>query len=150
MLPVFHQRTNILLPLLCHVLHPFFLPFSITGDICHWAHSSAPVVCLLCEFSLLSLPLTCFLICAGEEVSVVGFGVFGQACGPSVTSGILSAVITVANKPVMLQTTCAVHGGSSGGPLFSTHSGELLGKQMYFACFISFSSSFSGKLPVMY
>lgn len=63
----------------------------------------------------------------GEAVSVVGFGVFGQACGPSVTSGILSAVVQVDDAPVMLQTTCAVHGGSSGGPLFSTCSGDLLG-----------------------
>uniref|UniRef100_A0A8C8Z6F2 Peroxisomal leader peptide-processing protease n=1 Tax=Prolemur simus TaxID=1328070 RepID=A0A8C8Z6F2_PROSS len=63
----------------------------------------------------------------GEAVSVVGFGVFGQACGPSVTSGILSAVVRVDDTPVMLQTTCAVHGGSSGGPLFSAHSGDLLG-----------------------
>lgn len=64
---------------------------------------------------------------AGEPVSVVGFGAFGQACGPSVTSGILSAVVHVDDTPVMLQTTCAVHGGSSGGPLFSTRSGDLLG-----------------------
>lgn len=63
----------------------------------------------------------------GEPVSVVGFGVFGQACGPSVTSGILSAVVRVDDTPVMLQTTCAVHGGSSGGPLFSIRSGDLLG-----------------------
>ncbi|XP_027696550.1 peroxisomal leader peptide-processing protease isoform X1 [Vombatus ursinus] len=62
----------------------------------------------------------------GEDVQVVGFGAFGQACGPSVTSGILSAVVEVNNAPAMLQTTCAVHGGSSGGPLFSG-SGELLG-----------------------
>lgn len=60
---------------------------------------------------------------------MVGFGVFGQVCGPSVTSGILSAVVQVDDAPVMLQTTCAVHGGSSGGPLFSTCSGDLLGKQ---------------------
>ncbi|XP_046510947.1 peroxisomal leader peptide-processing protease [Equus quagga] len=63
----------------------------------------------------------------GEAVTVVGFGVFGQTCGPSVTTGILSAVVQVDDTPVMLQTTCAVHGGSSGGPLFSTGSGELLG-----------------------
>ncbi|XP_058044770.1 peroxisomal leader peptide-processing protease isoform X2 [Ahaetulla prasina] len=63
----------------------------------------------------------------GEDVSIVSFGVFGQACGPSVTSGILSAVITVEDKPVMLQATSAVHGGSSGGALFGTHSGKLLG-----------------------
>ncbi|XP_070610054.1 peroxisomal leader peptide-processing protease [Erythrolamprus reginae] len=63
----------------------------------------------------------------GEDVSIVSFGVFGQACGPSVTSGILSAVITVEDKAVMLQATSAVHGGSSGGALFGTHSGKLLG-----------------------
>ncbi|XP_074855597.1 peroxisomal leader peptide-processing protease [Carettochelys insculpta] len=65
--------------------------------------------------------------CAGEDVIIVSFGAFGQSCGPSVTSGILSAVVTVDDKPVMLQTTCAVHGGSSGGALLSTNSGKLLG-----------------------
>ncbi|NWR65332.1 TYSD1 protease, partial [Bucorvus abyssinicus] len=63
----------------------------------------------------------------GEEVSVVGFGALGRACGPSVTTGVLSAVVAVAGHPVMLQTTCAVHGGSSGGPLVSARSGRLLG-----------------------
>lgn len=64
----------------------------------------------------------------GEEVSVVGFGALGRACGPSVTAGILSAVVAVAGRPVMLQTTCAVHGGSSGGPLVSSRSRCLMGK----------------------
>ncbi|NXV73508.1 TYSD1 protease, partial [Atlantisia rogersi] len=64
----------------------------------------------------------------GEEVSVMGFGALGRACGPSVTTGVLSAVVGVAGRPVMLQTTCAVHGGSSGGPLISSRSGCLLGK----------------------
>uniref|UniRef100_UPI00398EC0AE peroxisomal leader peptide-processing protease isoform X2 n=1 Tax=Pristiophorus japonicus TaxID=55135 RepID=UPI00398EC0AE len=63
----------------------------------------------------------------GEDVWVVGYGVFGQSCGPSVTAGILSAVITVGNQPVMLQTTCAVHAGASGGPVFRSSSRELLG-----------------------
>ncbi|NWW05795.1 TYSD1 protease, partial [Oreocharis arfaki] len=63
----------------------------------------------------------------GEEVSVVGFGALGRACGPSVTAGVLSAVVAVAGRPVMLQTTCAVHGGSSGGPLVSSRSGCLMG-----------------------
>ena len=61
-------------------------------------------------------------------MSVVGFGALGRACGPSVTAGVLSAVVAVAGRPVMLQTTCAVHGGSSGGPLISSRSGRLLGK----------------------
>lgn len=98
--------------------------------------SSTLAAYLLHEFTLLftSPPLNHLILAAvcllyaGEEVSVVGFGVFGQSCGPSVTSGILSAVITVDDKPVMLQTTCAIHGGSSGGALFSTNSGKLLGK----------------------
>nr|XP_056706484.1 peroxisomal leader peptide-processing protease [Euleptes europaea] len=72
-------------------------------------------------------PVLASKFCEGEDVSMVGFGAFGQACGPSVTSGILSAVIVVDEKPVMLQATCAVHGGSSGGALFATRSGELLG-----------------------
>ncbi|NXP10068.1 TYSD1 protease, partial [Thinocorus orbignyianus] len=63
----------------------------------------------------------------GEEVTVVGFGALGRACGPSVMAGVLSAVVAVAGRPVMLQTTCAVHGGSSGGPLISSRSGRLLG-----------------------
>ncbi|XP_061857670.1 peroxisomal leader peptide-processing protease [Colius striatus] len=63
----------------------------------------------------------------GEEVSVVGFGALGPVCGPSVTAGVLSAVVAVAGRPVMLQTTCAVHGGSSGGPLVASRSGRLLG-----------------------
>ncbi|NWW17668.1 TYSD1 protease, partial [Falcunculus frontatus] len=63
----------------------------------------------------------------GEEVSVVSFGALGRACGPSVTTGVLSAVVSVAGRPVMLQTTCAVHGGSSGGPLVSSCSRCLMG-----------------------
>lgn len=59
---------------------------------------------------------------------MVGFGALGRACGPSVTAGILSAVLAVAGRPVMLQTTCAVHGGSSGGPLVSSRSGCLMGE----------------------
>ncbi|KAM6306374.1 peroxisomal leader peptide-processing protease [Aegotheles albertisi] len=72
-------------------------------------------------------PLPADTFVTGEEVSVVGFGALGRACGPSVTAGVLSAVVAVAGRPVMLQTTCAVHGGSSGGPLFSSRSGRLLG-----------------------
>lgn len=56
----------------------------------------------------------------------LGFGALGRACGPSVTGGVLSAV--VGTPPVMLQSTCAVHAGSSGGPLLSAHDGCLLGE----------------------
>ncbi|KAM4702854.1 peroxisomal leader peptide-processing protease [Rhinophrynus dorsalis] len=63
----------------------------------------------------------------GEDVCVLGFGAFGESSGPSVTSGVLSAVISVGGHPVMLQSTCAVHAGSSGGPMFAAQTGELLG-----------------------
>lgn len=72
-------------------------------------------------------PVLASSFCTGEDVSIVSFGAFGQNCGPSVTSGILSAVITVEDTPVMLQTTCAIHSGSSGGAIFAKHSGKLLG-----------------------
>lgn len=38
-------------------------------------------------------------------------------------------MVQVDDTPVMLQTTCAVHGGSSGD-LFSACSGDLLGNQL--------------------
>ncbi|XP_066476516.1 peroxisomal leader peptide-processing protease [Tiliqua scincoides] len=72
-------------------------------------------------------PVLASSFCTGEDVSIVSFGAFGRKCGPSVTSGILSAVITVEDTPVMLQATSAVHSGSSGGALFATHSRKLLG-----------------------
>uniref|UniRef100_A0A803KF01 Peroxisomal leader peptide-processing protease n=1 Tax=Xenopus tropicalis TaxID=8364 RepID=A0A803KF01_XENTR len=64
--------------------------------------------------------------CTGMDVLIWGYGAFGESCGPSATSGVLSSVISIGDVPVMLQTSCAVHGGSSGGPVFSSHTGELL------------------------
>ncbi|XP_053731605.1 peroxisomal leader peptide-processing protease [Synchiropus splendidus] len=63
----------------------------------------------------------------GESVLVVGYGGLGQTCGPSLTSGILSKTIDLNHKPVMLQTTCAVQAGASGGAVVRRHTGELLG-----------------------
>lgn len=63
----------------------------------------------------------------GEDVVVVGFGALGGSSGPSFTSGILSRVITHQSQPVMLQTTCAVHSGASGGAVVRSGTGELLG-----------------------
>lgn len=61
----------------------------------------------------------------GEAVLALGFGALGRACGPSVTGGVLSAVVGA--PPVMLQSTCAVHPGSSGGPLLAASDRRLLG-----------------------
>ncbi|XP_025773635.1 peroxisomal leader peptide-processing protease [Puma concolor] len=104
---------------------------AIWGQVVFATQETSPydiaVVSLEEDLPDVSLPVPAEHFHEGEAVSVVGFGVFGQACGPSVTSGILSAVVQVDDTPVMLQTTCAVHGGSSGGPLFSTRTGDLLG-----------------------
>lgn len=63
----------------------------------------------------------------GEDVVVVGYGAFGQRCGPSLTSGILSRAIGCHGQAVMLQTTAAVQAGASGGAVVRAGSGELLG-----------------------
>ncbi|EPQ17995.1 Peroxisomal leader peptide-processing protease [Myotis brandtii] len=109
----------------------FILSAKIWGHVVFATQETSPydiaVVSLEEELEGVPVPVPTEHFYEGEAVSVVGFGVFGQACGPSVTSGILSAVVQVDDAPVMLQTTCAVHGGSSGGPLFSTCSGDLLG-----------------------
>lgn len=72
--------------------------------------------------NLVSLP-------TGDSVVVVGYGGLGRSCGPSLTCGVLSKAISWNEKPVMLQTTCAVQAGSSGGAVVRICSGELLGKK---------------------
>lgn len=67
------------------------------------------------------------ILFVGEDVFVLGYGALGKSCGPSLTSGILSKVISLKNKPVMLQTTCAVQCGTSGGAVIRTKTGEFLG-----------------------
>uniref|UniRef100_A0A8C5Q5K1 Peroxisomal leader peptide-processing protease n=1 Tax=Leptobrachium leishanense TaxID=445787 RepID=A0A8C5Q5K1_9ANUR len=104
---------------------------TITGRVVFASSESSPYDIAVLELEGLSgaipEPVLASQYNIGEEVFVVGFGALGESCGPSVTSGILSAVICAEEAPVMLQTTCAVHGGSSGGPLFAEGSGELLG-----------------------
>uniref|UniRef100_A0A8C2WGJ5 Peroxisomal leader peptide-processing protease n=1 Tax=Cyclopterus lumpus TaxID=8103 RepID=A0A8C2WGJ5_CYCLU len=63
----------------------------------------------------------------GESVVVVGYGGLGRRCGPSLTCGVLSKTISLNDQPVMLQTTCAVQAGTSGGAVVRPCSGELLG-----------------------
>lgn len=72
-------------------------------------------------FSVVLLP-------SGEAVLVVGYGGLGRTCGPSLTCGVLSKAISLNNQPVMLQTTCAVQAGTSGGAVVQKQTGELLGK----------------------
>ncbi|KAM6997566.1 peroxisomal leader peptide-processing protease [Tautogolabrus adspersus] len=63
----------------------------------------------------------------GESVVVVGYGGLGRRSGPSLTCGILSKAIILNDQPVMLQTTCAVQAGASGGAVVRRYTGELLG-----------------------
>ncbi|XP_010743665.3 peroxisomal leader peptide-processing protease [Larimichthys crocea] len=63
----------------------------------------------------------------GDSVVVVGYGGLGRSCGPSLTCGVLSKAISLNEQPVMLQTTCAVQAGASGGAVVRRCSGELLG-----------------------
>ncbi|KAM9324987.1 peroxisomal leader peptide-processing protease [Gastrophryne carolinensis] len=103
----------------------------VRGQVVFASHESSPydiaVVKLEKEIVGVPEPVLASSYYLGQDICIIGFGALGERCGPSITSGILSAVISVADVPVMLQTSCAVHGGSSGGPVFDVQSGELLG-----------------------
>ncbi|XP_060081373.1 peroxisomal leader peptide-processing protease-like [Ylistrum balloti] len=64
----------------------------------------------------------------GEAVFVIGHALFGRGFDlePTVTKGIVSKVIHFRNQPVMIQTTCAVHAGASGGAVVDME-GRLVG-----------------------
>ncbi|KAH9489221.1 Peroxisomal leader peptide-processing protease [Bulinus truncatus] len=64
----------------------------------------------------------------GEKVTVVGHALFSSDLEllPSVSSGVISKLINIHGQLVMIQSTCAVHAGTSGGPLLS-ESGDLVG-----------------------
>ncbi|KAG7334049.1 hypothetical protein KOW79_002456 [Hemibagrus wyckioides] len=79
------------------------------------------------SFSHVMVPQITTGFLPGEDVLVLGYGALGKTCGPSLTSGILSRVVQLQNKPVMLQTTCAVNCGASGGAVVRAKTGELLG-----------------------
>ncbi|XP_033642735.1 peroxisomal leader peptide-processing protease-like [Asterias rubens] len=65
----------------------------------------------------------------GQPVFVVGHALLAPERDllPSVSAGVMSKVISVRESPIMLQSTCAVHSGTSGGPLFCGRTGQLLG-----------------------
>lgn len=65
----------------------------------------------------------------GEDVLVIGFPLFASHLntGASVVSGVISNIVCVQNQTVLLQSTAAVHCGTSGGAVVSTETGELLG-----------------------
>ncbi|XP_028845582.1 peroxisomal leader peptide-processing protease [Denticeps clupeoides] len=104
---------------------------SVLGDVLYSSKESSPydvaVVKLKEDLKGVASPQFASSFDPGEDVLVVGYGAFGDSCGPSMTSGILSKTITHGSVPVMLQTTCAVLSGASGGAVVKTNTGELLG-----------------------
>ncbi|KAI4874197.1 hypothetical protein NFI96_008669 [Prochilodus magdalenae] len=103
----------------------------IRGRVLYSSKASSPydvaVVQLLEPYTDVAAPQLAASYYPGEDVVVLGYGALGKNCGPSVTSGILSRVISQKNTPVMLQTTCAVQCGASGGAVVRASTGELLG-----------------------
>ena len=75
-------------------------------------------------------PDLCTPLCKkGEGICVVGFQMFARHLniGASVVSGVISSISYADDRPVLLQSTAAVHCGASGGALVSMETGELLG-----------------------
>ncbi|XP_072293211.1 peroxisomal leader peptide-processing protease [Eucyclogobius newberryi] len=104
----------------------------VVGDVLFSTREDSPydlaVVKLRDGVGQAVLPQMSQRFCAGEPVLVVGYGAIGRSCGPSLTSGVLSkSISTKEQRPVMLQTTCAVQAGTSGGAVIRPQSGELLG-----------------------
>ncbi|XP_028324534.1 peroxisomal leader peptide-processing protease [Gouania willdenowi] len=103
----------------------------IVGDVLFSTQPSSPYDLALVEmrhpYSEVIVPRMSQNFTPGDPVVVVGYGALGRSCGPSLTSGIISKTISLKHQPVMLQTTCAVQGGTSGGAVVRNHTGELLG-----------------------
>ncbi|XP_071955550.1 peroxisomal leader peptide-processing protease-like [Antedon mediterranea] len=65
----------------------------------------------------------------GQRVIAVGHALFSFELQnqPSVTSGVVSNTVTYKDELVMIQSTCAVHGGASGGALLCAETGQFIG-----------------------
>ncbi|XP_056147807.1 peroxisomal leader peptide-processing protease [Lampris incognitus] len=103
----------------------------VVGDVLFTTKASSPYDLALVKLRHpapeVVVPRLAETVQPGEDVVVVGYGALGRSCGPSMTCGILSKVISWNYRPVMLQTTCAVQAGASGGAVVRARSGELLG-----------------------
>ncbi|XP_061181475.1 peroxisomal leader peptide-processing protease-like [Saccostrea echinata] len=64
----------------------------------------------------------------GEAIFGVGHAIFNEEYDllPSATSGTVSKILRIKNQIVMLQTTCAIHAGASGGPIINRQ-GKVVG-----------------------
>lgn len=103
----------------------------VAGDVLFSTKGSSPFDLALVQLrdstTGAAVPLMAQRFSPGDSVVVVGYGGLGRSCGPSLTCGVLSKTISSNDQPVMLQTTCAVQAGTSGGAVVRTHTGELLG-----------------------
>ncbi|TSK22753.1 Peroxisomal leader peptide-processing protease [Bagarius yarrelli] len=103
---------------------------TVNSKVLYSTKNSSPydiaVVQLQKPLSHVTVPQISTTFMPGEDVLVLSYGALGKSCGPSLTSGILSRVVCLQNKPVMLQTTCAVNCGTSGGAVVRAKTGELL------------------------
>lgn len=109
----------------------FFRVHDVIGDVLFSTKASSPYDLALVQMRDPStgavVPTMAQSYNPGESVVVVGYGGLGWRCGPSLTYGVLSKTISLNEQPVMLQTTCAVQAGTSGGAVVRARSGELLG-----------------------
>ncbi|XP_036402164.1 peroxisomal leader peptide-processing protease isoform X1 [Megalops cyprinoides] len=103
----------------------------VMGEVLYSTKTSSPydiaVVLLKEQLPGIAVPTSGCAFKQGEDVYVISYGAFGHSCGPSVTSGVLSRAVCCNSQPVMLQTTCAVQAGASGGAVVRVYTGELLG-----------------------
>uniref|UniRef100_H3CT99 Peroxisomal leader peptide-processing protease n=1 Tax=Tetraodon nigroviridis TaxID=99883 RepID=H3CT99_TETNG len=103
----------------------------ITGDVLFATKPSSPydlaVVQMRDSITHVVTPRMADTFNQGDSVFVVGYGGMGRRCGPSLTSGVISKAIRLKEQLVMLQSTCAVQAGASGGAVVQRDSGELLG-----------------------
>ncbi|XP_024152263.1 peroxisomal leader peptide-processing protease [Oryzias melastigma] len=103
----------------------------VLGDVIFCTKASSPYDLALVELRVpvpgAVVPRMSQSFNPGVAVLVVAYGGLGRRCGPSQTCGILSKAICLDHQPVMLQTTCAVQAGASGGAVVQKQTGELLG-----------------------
>ncbi|XP_033108892.1 peroxisomal leader peptide-processing protease-like isoform X2 [Anneissia japonica] len=108
-------------------------PMWIAADVVFSACNSSPIDLALlklkhCPEQLQSVKPS-NNITKGQKVIAVGHALFGFEIQkqPSVTSGIVSNTVKYKHQLVMVQSTCAVHSGASGGALLCAETGHLIG-----------------------
>jgi len=65
----------------------------------------------------------------GQQAYAIGHGLFRPSflMAPTISLGIISKVISVDGEMIMIQTSCEIHSGFSGGALIDFRTGNILG-----------------------